>query len=359
MTTLTPLPLIMSLIAPAAALVGDCPAPLDATYGTCKSVCSQASGAVTCAPTTITGCDPTDSPSEGAYWALSSYATANDAVVFGSCTYSGGTKTASFCCAIDDSTFDQLWDFEFQMVDLSSMDEDLKLAATLGGNNYYLQQFPQSTTLNVEVYGNDGDDSITGSSADSGYLEELWGGDGEDTINGGPGDDVIFGEADADTLIGDVGDDYIRGGGGDDEIDGGLDDDEIWGDQGDDDIDGGGDEDEIQGGIGDDTIDGGDGVDLIYGNDGSDDLFGGAGADVICDTAGTSYCSSGNVLDGGTGADELWIQSVAGICELADYTTGTEVTNGDFCGDTSDPGWSMISVSACSNGISTAPAGCP
>ena len=65
------------------------------------------------------------------------------------------------------------------------------------------------------------------------------------------------------------------------------------------------------------------------------------------------------MLDGGAGADELWIQSVSGICELADYATGTEVTNGAFCGDTSDPGFSMISVSSCANGISTALVGCP
>jgi Ca2+-binding RTX toxin-like protein len=60
--------------------------------------------------------------------------------------------------------------------------------------------------INVEwVKGGDGDDAVTGGSAD----ETLEGGDGDDTLSGGAGDDTLYGDDGDDTLNGGAGDDYL------------------------------------------------------------------------------------------------------------------------------------------------------
>lgn len=63
----------------------------------------------------------------------------------------------------------------------------------------------------------DGNDTITGSSAD----DVIFGQEGNDTIHGGAGDDVIYGGSGNDTIHGDAGNDYIDGGAGADTIYGG------------------------------------------------------------------------------------------------------------------------------------------
>jgi Ca2+-binding RTX toxin-like protein len=118
----------------------------------------------------------------------------------------------------------------------------------------------------VEVYGDQGNDTINGSNTLSGT--RLFGGLGDDTINGGITDDTIFGDAGNDVLHGNAGGDRIFGGIGNDSIDGG--------DNGDD----------LHGGDGNDGILGGNGPDVIYGGSGNDTLNGGANIDVMSGDAG-------------------------------------------------------------------------
>ena len=251
--------LLTTVPALAEASVGACPTALATTWGSCNGVCTQSGDKVTCDPTTIGACDPSSSPTAAAYWALTDQST-GDTSVFGSCT-AGTTKT--FCCGLDDSGggSNAINELEFQMIDLASLDEYLYL--TDGSD--FLDQFPSSDPLAVLVAGNAGDDTINGSSALTGYSEELSGGAGEDTINGGPGSDKIEGGDDADTLTGDDGDDTINGGAGADTIESLL---------GNDEIDGGSGADDIDGGFGDDEISGGAGDDIILGNVGNDDIDG-------------------------------------------------------------------------------------
>ncbi len=63
-----------------------------------------------------------------------------------------------------------------------------------------------------EVWGGDGNDTLTGSSA----AETLYGYNGNDTISGGAGDDNLYGEVGEDQLSGGTGDDLLSGGAGDD-----------------------------------------------------------------------------------------------------------------------------------------------
>ncbi|WP_040449093.1 cadherin domain-containing protein [Hoeflea phototrophica] len=63
-----------------------------------------------------------------------------------------------------------------------------------------------------EVWGGDGNDILTGSSA----AETLYGDNGNDTISGGAGDDNLYGEVGEDQLSGGTGDDLLSGGAGDD-----------------------------------------------------------------------------------------------------------------------------------------------
>jgi Ca2+-binding RTX toxin-like protein len=63
-------------------------------------------------------------------------------------------------------------------------------------------------TQRVEVYGEDGKDTIKGNAGD----EILLGGSGDDSIDGGGGRDLIIGNAGADSLVGGAGDDLLIAG---------------------------------------------------------------------------------------------------------------------------------------------------
>ena len=79
-----------------------------------------------------------------------------------------------------------------------------------------------SEAKGVELEGltgrDDGNDTITGSSAD----DVIFGQEGNDTIHGGAGDDVIYGGSGNDTIHGGAGNDYIDGGAGNDMLYGGA-----------------------------------------------------------------------------------------------------------------------------------------
>jgi Ca2+-binding RTX toxin-like protein len=107
-----------------------------------------------------------------------------------------------------------------------------------------------STTAAIDfIFGNAGDDSLTGSNFHG------------DFIDGGTGDDLISGKA---------GNDQIKGGDGADFILGGADNDVIYGDEG---------NDNLQGGTGIDDLYGGNGNDILNGGIELDRLFGGFGDD--------------------------------------------------------------------------------
>jgi Ca2+-binding RTX toxin-like protein len=118
----------------------------------------------------------------------------------------------------------------------------------------------QETTDNVDLTGNNTDNTLYGNSQDN-------------TLDGDEADDVIFGGKGDDTLIGgsDDGNDYLDGGEDNDNLDGGDGDDELFGGEGDDTLIGGSDN----------------GNDYLDGGEGNDTMTGGAGNDIyVVDTLG-------------------------------------------------------------------------
>lgn len=159
-----------------------------------------------------------------------------------------------------------------------------------------------------EVYGEDGDDYISGSTAN----DLLVGGLDNDQINAGAGDNIVWGDnapgsddlQPQDSVIGgdDVlsalnGNDVFYGGGGKDQVSAGGGDDYIYGGEGNDTLGGHLGNDRIYGGGGNDILDGSSGDDLLIGGAGSDQLLGRDGNDVLVGGA------SGDSLDGGNGND--------------------------------------------------------
>ena len=120
----------------------------------------------------------------------------------------------------------------------------------------------------IEVLrGSLGDDTYDASATTLGVT--MYGNHGDDTLTGGTGDDTLYGEDDADTLVGGAGDDTLYGGDGDDNI---------------------------EGGAGDDTIDGGSGTDTaVYSGDLSDFT-------VVYDSGTDTFTITDN--DTGDGLDE-------------------------------------------------------
>lgn len=114
-------------------------------------------------------------------------------------------------------------------------------AGTAGDDVLSAARFASYTKGFTEIYGNDGNDTLTGS--DTTYTL-IYGGNGRDQING-------LGNA-GDDFSGDGGSDVLNGRGGDD-----------W-------LDGGADSDRISGGSGDDTLIGGKGDDILFGGTGVD-----------------------------------------------------------------------------------------
>lgn len=109
----------------------------------------------------------------------------------------------------------------------------------------------------VYVYGNGGNDRITGSSV----ADYIYGGIGDDTLKGGVGNDELYGES---------GNDELYGGAGNDLLNGGTDNDTIYGENGDDKLYGEDGDDYLNGGAGNDWLDGGTGNDILYGGAGID-----------------------------------------------------------------------------------------
>ncbi len=180
--------------------------------------------------------------------------------VFNSSAQSGGMD---FCCIIGPGTHN-VFDLYVQ-----GPDHDDTLSFESGARVLEAPWDPVGgavlNDLSAELWGNGGDDVLTGSpSTLSEYSEYLHGGDDTDTIDGQDGDDDICG--------GD-GDDVLYGGDGDDRMDG---------EDGDDRVNGEGDEDLVSGSGGRDILDGGADTDHVGGGGMWDIVRGGGGDDLVC-----------------------------------------------------------------------------
>jgi Ca2+-binding RTX toxin-like protein len=152
--------------------------------------------------------------------------------------------------------------------------------------------------------GGDGNDSITGGSADDVLMgndgqDTIDGGAGNDDINGGDGDDSVLAGSGGDTVTGDDGDDTVFGGAGNDSVLANNGADSLFGEAGDDTLNG-------DGGL--DSIDGGDGNDLIFAGADNDTVSGGLGNDTVNGQAGNDSLSGDDgddVLNGQAGQDSL------------------------------------------------------
>lgn len=181
----------------------------------------------------------------------------------------------------------------------------------------------QSVTQSVKLFGNFGDDQITGSAFDD-YLN---GGQSNDTVNGGDGADIIDGSLGADSLYGGAGDDIFYIDSDDVVIEGGEGYDRIYmrgygdganfivgsatgiefaaGNNNDDIFDASGSTISVKllGGAGNDTLIGGDVADQLYGFTGDDILNGGGGNDIL------NAAQGADTLDGGAGDDIIYMDS--------------------------------------------------
>lgn len=144
-----------------------------------------------------------------------------------------------------------------------------------------------------------GNGSTIDASAYSGGSVTIIGSSGDDTLTGGAGDDIIIAGSGRDVVDGGDGNDLILGGSGNDNLSGGAGNDTINGGHGRDSIDGGTDDDALRGGPQADTIKGGGGNDHLQGDAGADLLEGEDGSDSLAGGAGA------NSLIGGAGDDIL------------------------------------------------------
>ena len=197
-------------------------------------------------------------------------------------------------------------------------------ADTFDGQSSFANRLP------IQVLGQGGDDTITGSAngdiLDGGDGDDMISGDlGEDSIRGGAGNDTLFGDNGDDQLLGEDGADSLFGGTGNDLLRGGNDDDRINGNSGHDTLEGELGNDTILAGAGNDLGRGGSGSDSIKGQSGFDTLFGGGGNDTIRGEAGD------DVINGGDGDDTI----VGGFGrDLVTGGEGSDQINGSAGDDT-------------------------
>jgi Ca2+-binding RTX toxin-like protein len=132
-----------------------------------------------------------------------------------------------------------------------------------------------SNTTSIDVFGQDGNDTITLDDSNGPLpAARLFGGAGNDALTGASGADQLFGGAGNDVLNGKGGNDLLSGGAGNDVLTGGTGDDQVFGEAGDDRM----------------IWNPGDGTDLLEGGDGNDtaEVNGGTGDETFTITANGS-----------------------------------------------------------------------
>jgi hypothetical protein len=141
------------------------------------------------------------------------------------------------------------------------------------------QNISTAGVTSIEIYGDDGDDSITiGTGVTAVY------------INAGAGNDLIHGGEQNDTISGGAGKDQIYGGAGDDLLNGNTSADRLFGDAGNDRLHGNDGNDYLVGGSGSDRIWGEAGNNLFYGQDGDDYFYArNSAADTLNGGSGTNH----------------------------------------------------------------------
>ena len=178
---------------------------------------------------------------------------------------------------------------------LGSMTDPVNLTMNLrdGDDEFNLANgFDNDLIIGLQVSGNEGDDTIFGTSLD-------------DTLKGGKGGDNIRGRGGDDTIRGQSGPDVLRGGGGSDDVRGGTGGDSVFGNSGSDDVYGNGGDDTLRGGTGSDYLHGGRGEDDIKGNTGNDTIKANDGfVDDVSGGPGTDTCGGCDDNDNVTGSVE-------------------------------------------------------
>ncbi len=189
--------------------------------------------------------------------------------------------------------------------------------------------------LPIRAFGGAGNDYLEGYNGNDIFV----GGDGHDTLVGYGGNDQMWGGADNDVLRGMSGNDQLVGDAGDDHFDGGAGNDIAWGGDGADILLGGDGDDQLVGGFGNDRINGQAGIDKLWG-EGDNDVL------ISIDAAFAEY------VDGGAGADIMWIDRVGSsqdyavgvtssdiVQQVASFANGADRTlNGDNIADPTDSG---------------------
>ena len=171
----------------------------------------------------------------------------------------------------------------------------------------------KGVTVNMHVFGGNGDDIITGGDGN----DYLLGGAGDNTLCGYEGNDIMLGRDGKDYMSGGDGSDYMSGGGGDDVLKGGNGNDIMLGGEGNDHMEGGNGSDFMDGGAGKDHMNGGSARDIMFGGDDDDDLNGFRGSDIMFGGRGNDTMRGGsgddlmlgeqgiNNMNGGTGANKI------------------------------------------------------
>lgn len=140
---------------------------------------------------------------------------------------------------------------------------NVTMVGTTGGDIVFGARFATFQDGWSDIYGNAGNDTLTGS---NNHQYELY---------GGKGDDLLLAKGTVETdMTGDAGNDTLKGADGNDWLDGGNGKNRVYGGAGDDFVFG---RDSITGPNGSDTLTGGSGADTFYFNGGT------GGADVITD----------------------------------------------------------------------------
>lgn len=193
-----------------------------------------------------------------------------------------------------------------------------------GGND----AFTNNTSIKALIFGDNGDDSLTGGSGN----DTIHGGNGNDDLTGGGGNDNLQGENGDDSLVGGSGNDTLSGANGNDDLAGDDGNDSLSGGNGNDDLAGDDGNDSLSGGNGSDDLNGDNGNDSLSGGFGNDDLNGEAGNDRLNGDAGNDTMSGGmgrDALNGGWGVDHS-IQDASDSHDDSEDHDGTQQADGSI-----------------------------